>query len=103
MAPQMKWEKVESITFDNWVEFSSILKLCYQCYRADSYSSWQRWTNEKHNWYVRRFIPKWENINARSNEEIQKIQDMINHKPRKILGYKTPYEVYYGVEQKYIK
>ncbi len=98
----LMWEKVESITFDNWVEFSSIIELKYQCYRADPYSSWQRWTNEKHNGYVRRFIPKWVNIDNRSNEEIQKIQDMINHKPRKILGYKTPYEVYYNKSISYL-
>ena len=84
-------EKIESITFDNWVEFSKIKELHRQCYRADPYSSWQRWTNERHNWFVRRFIPKWVNINGRTDEEIQNIQNMINHKPRKILWYKTPY------------
>ncbi len=95
-------EKIESITFDNWVEFSKIKELHRQCYRADPYSSWQRWTNERHNWFVRRFIPKWVNINGRTDEEIQNIQDMINHKPRKILWYKTPYEVYYNTSKKYI-
>ena len=99
----LKWEKVESIIFDNWVEFSRILELYYQCYRADAYSSWQRWTNEKHNWYVRWFIPKGANIDERSDEEIQEIQNKINHKPRKILGYKTPYEVYYNKTLAYIK
>ncbi len=99
----LSWEKVESITFDNWVEFSNILELEYQSYRADAYSSWQRWTNEKHNWYVRWFIPKGANIADRSDEELQEIQDKINHKPRKILGYKTPYEVYYNKSLAYIK
>ena len=99
----LNWEKVESITFDNWVEFSNIIELSYQSYRADPYSSWQRWTNEKHNWYVRWFIPKGVNVDERTNEEIQKIQDLINHKPRKILGYKTPYEVYYNKTLIYIK
>jgi len=98
----LMWEKVESITFDNWVEFSNILELPYQCYRADTYSSWQKWTNEKHNWYLRRFIPKWVNINERSDKEIEDIQNMINHKPRKILDYKTPYEVYHNINLTYI-
>lgn len=98
----LTWEKVESITFDNWVEFSSIQKLKRQCFRADAYSSWQRWTNEKHNWYLRWFIPKWANIDDWTDEEIQKIQDKINHKPRKILGYRTPYEVYHNINLKYI-
>ncbi|HRU50208.1 MAG TPA: IS30 family transposase [Candidatus Absconditabacterales bacterium] len=95
-------EKIESITFDNGVEFSKIKELHRQCYRADPYSSWQRGTNERHNGFVRRFIPKGVNINGRTDEEIQNIQDMINHKPRKILGYKTPYEVYYNTSKKYI-
>jgi len=99
----LKWENVKSITFDNWVEFSSIIELLYQCYRADAYSSWQRWTNEKHNWYLRWFIPKWANIDDWTDKEIQNIQNMINHKPRKILGYKTPYEVYYNKILTYIK
>jgi len=98
----LEWEKVESITFDNWVEFSEISKLPRPCFRADPYSSYQRWTNEKHNWFLRRFIPKWVNINDWTDQEIQEIQDMINHKPRKILWYKTPYEVYHNTTQKYI-
>ncbi len=98
----LTWEKVKSITFDNWVEFSSILELPYQCYRADPYSSYQRWTNERHNWLLRRFIPKWVNIDEWTNEEIQQIQNLINHKPRKKLGYKTPYEVYYNKSLTYI-
>lgn len=98
----LEWEKVESITFDNWVEFSDISKLQWLCFRADPYSSYQRWTNEKHNWFLRRFIPKWVNIDDWTDQEIQEIQDMINHKPRKILWYKTPYEVYHNTTQKYI-
>lgn len=99
----LEWKIVESVTFDNWVEFSDISQLKRPCFRADPYSSYQRWTNEKHNWFLRRFIPKWENINNRTDQEIQDIQDTINHKPRKILGYKTPYEVYHNINLTYIK
>jgi IS30 family transposase len=98
----LSWENVKSITFDNWVEFSEISELPRPCFRADPYSSYQRGTNEKHNWFLRRFIPKWVNINDWTDKEIQEIQDMINHKPRKILWYKTPYEVYHNTIQKYI-
>lgn len=98
----LEYEKVESITFDNWVEFSDIAQLKRPCFRADPYASYQRWTNEKHNWFLRRFIPKWVNIDDWTDQEIQEIQNMINHKPRKILWYKTPYEVYHNTNQKYI-
>ena len=40
--------------------------------------------------------------NDRTDEEIQEIQDKINHKPRKILGYRIPYEVYHNINLKYI-
>lgn len=102
ISEMLSWEKVRSIIFDNWVEFSSIAELPYDCFRADTYASWQRGTNEKHNGYTRRYIPKWANINNRTDEEIQNIQDNINHKPRKILGYKTPYEVYHNTNLIYI-
>ncbi len=98
----LKWENVATITFDNWTEFSEISKLKRPSYRADSYASYQRGTNEKHNWFFRWFIPKWVNINSYSDKEIQDIQDKINHKPRKILGYKTPYEVYHNTIHTYL-
>lgn len=103
LKAMLQWERVESITFDNWIEFSEISQLQRQCFRADSYSSRQRWTNEKHNWFLRWFIPKWVNINDWTDHEIQNIQNIINNKPRKILGYKTPYEVYNNLNLTYIK
>lgn len=98
----MKWEKVLSATFDNWVEFWAIWNLPFQCYRADPYASYQRWGNERHNWLFRVYVPKWSDISKYTEEEIYKIQNEINHKPRKILWYKSPYEVYHNVEKKYI-
>lgn len=97
-----KWEKVRTATFDNWTEFALVWDYWCKCYRADPYSSWQRWTNEKTNWFIRRFIPKWANINKWTNEEVQQIQNELNHKPRKILWYKTPYEVYHNKTLTYI-
>lgn len=63
----INWEKVITITFDNWVEFSKISELLVQCFRANIYASYERWTNEKTNWFIRRFIPKWANIDDRSD------------------------------------
>lgn len=98
----MKWEKIESATFDNWVEFGKIWGLAFQCYRADPYSSRQRWWNERSNGLFRVFVPKWSDISSYTNEEIQIIQNRINHKPRKILWYRSPYEVYHNKEMKYL-
>ena len=99
----MKGEKVKSATFDNGVEFWSIWKLSFDSYRADPYASYQRGGNEKHNGLFRVYVPKGSDIWKYTEEEIQKIQNKINHKPRKILWYKSPYEVYHGVSIKYIE
>lgn len=95
-------EQVITITFDNWIEFWKIWELWVQCFRANIYASHERWTNEKVNWFIRRFIPKWANIDERSDQEIQIIQDNLNHKPRKKLNYKTPFEVYNNLSLTYI-
>jgi len=99
----MKGERIKSATFDNWVEFRSIWKLSFDCYRADPYASYQRGGNEKHNGLFRVYVPKGSDISKYTEEEIQTIQNKINHKPRKILWYRSPYEVYHWVSIKYIK
>ena len=86
----------KSSTTDRGKEFS-----CYQeieeelqipVYFADPYSSWQRGTNENSNGLLREFFPKKTDLAAISEEELQRSIDLINHRPRKILGWKTAYE-----------
>lgn len=103
----MLWnEKKKSVTTDNGKEFAwlklLIKALNIDWFRCDPYSSYQRWTNEKTNWFIRRYLPKWVDINQYTDKEIQEIQDKLNHKPRKILWYKTPYEVYHNICIKYL-
>lgn len=94
--------KVETITFDNGKEFarhqeiSIALTAC--CYFAQPYHSWERGLNEHTNGLVRQFIPKRANINEVPDEFIEQVQNSLNHRPRKILGGKTPYEVFFGKE-----
>ncbi len=101
MTYTLKWQEIQTITSDNWVEFSQLKELWkrlkVKVYTAYPYRSRERGTNERHNWLIRRFIPKWCNISKYSDEYIQKIADILNHKPRKILGYRTPYEVYHNL------
>lgn len=94
MEAMIKDERVKTITFDNWTEFAEIGKLPVQCYRANPYASYERWTNERTNGMIRWFIPKWADISSRTDEEIAVIQNKLNHKPRKKLWYLSPYEVY---------
>lgn len=98
--------KIKSLTTDNWIEFSKLSavrdKLWIDCYRAHPYSCFERWTNERANWLIRQFIPKSSDINSYSNSDISNIQNLINHKPRKILHYRTPYEVYFNTILAYL-
>lgn len=98
------WEPVKSLIIDNWVEFSNIRKFQKEgikLYRCHAYSSREKGSNERNNGLVRKQIPKKANINQYTYEEIQKITTMINHKPRKELGYRSAYEVYHNKKLHY--
>lgn len=43
---------------------------------------------------LRRFFPKGTNFDDITQDEIQRVVDYINNRPRKILGYRTPKEVF---------
>lgn len=100
------WHTLLTVTSDNWVEFAKFSQFMKKtnslCYTAHPYSSYERWTNENSNWLIRRFIPKGCTFSDYSDEYIAKIQHMINHKPRKILNYRTPHEVYYNTNLTYL-
>ena len=88
-----------TITSDNGKEFSLheniANSLNIDFYFCDPYSSWQRGLNENTNGLIRRYIPKKTEFENISNNEIMMIQDKLNHRPRKTLGYKTPFEVFF--------
>jgi IS30 family transposase len=87
-----------TMTFDNGTEFYSHYKLAdkfnIKTYFADTYSSWQRGTNERHNGLIRRFLPKKTDFSKVDIKEIEQAADFWNNYPRKILGYKTPNQVW---------
>jgi len=90
-------ENVLSITFDNGKEFANhemiADKLKTDIYFAKPYRSWERGTNENTNGLIRQFLPKSKQLDNVSDEEIQAIEDNLNNRPRKTLGYLTPLEV----------
>lgn len=86
-----------TITADNGSEFGRLSELKEDgvlVYFTHPYSSWERGTNECHNRMLRRFIPKGKSISDYSLEDILFFADRINSLPRKILGYKTPEELF---------
>ena len=63
-------------------------------YFADPYSSWQRGGNENRNGRIRRYLPKGTSFEDLTQDELDAIVGEINDTPMKLLGYKTPDEVW---------
>lgn len=59
-----------------------------------TYSSWQRGANENRNGLVRFYLPKDTKLSELTTRQIQRAEDLINNRPVKLLGYKTPNEVF---------
>jgi len=90
---------VDTITLDNGKEFADHqrvdLELGSTIYFADPFASWQRGTNENFNGLLRQYIPKDRPLSTVTQEELKIIENKLNHRPRKRLGFKTPHEVFH--------
>lgn len=67
-----------------------------QFYFPKPHHPWERGTNENTNGLLREYIPKGFDIDNLSNSDVLLIYDELNKRPRKCLGFKTPFEVYYS-------
>lgn len=89
---------VESISLDNGSEFSEFRKLeedlSTLVYFAEPHKPWQRGTNENMNDLVRFFFPKGFDFRTVTEEDIRFVEYLINNRPRKCLGWKTPAEIF---------
>lgn len=87
-----------TITADNGKEFAAHQRigraLRAQVYFAHPYHSWERGLNENTNGLIRQYFPKGTDFKPVITAEIQKVQDRLNHRPRKVLGFRSPYEVW---------
>lgn len=87
----------KTMTYDNGIEMARHEKITQntgmKIYFAHPYSSWERGTNENTNGLIRRYLPKGTDFNKIDEKQLQIIQEKLNNRPRKIIGYKTPKEM----------
>ena len=89
---------VLTLTSDNGKEFAEHEIIALACkadfYFAKPYASWQRGSNENGNGLVRYYLPKGTDFATVTDERLNEIERRINSRPRKTLGWRTPYEVF---------
>jgi IS30 family transposase len=87
-----------SITYDNGPENAEHMRtnkiLGTRSYFCEPFHSYERGTVENTIGLVRRFLPKKTNLAKISQDHLVKIEDWLNNRPRKCLGFKTPAEVF---------
>jgi len=87
-----------SMTYDQGLEMAQhklfTKETDMQVYFAHPASPWERGTNENTNGIIRQFFPKGTDFSKISRREVKRVQHLLNGRPRKVLGYATPYEVF---------
>lgn len=91
--------KVHTITVDNGKEFCDheliAAGLQARIYFAHPYASWERGLNENTNGLIRQYFPKKYDFARFTDKDLQQVEDLLNNRPRKTLGYRTPNEVFF--------
>ncbi len=87
-----------TMTLDNGKEFAQYTRLANivpeGVFFARPSRPWERGTNENTNGLIRQFVPKRTNFAEISHPRIKEIENLLNERPRKRHGYKTPNEVF---------
>ena len=88
------------VTYDNGKEFAAhaqiVTSLGALSYFAKPYHSWERGLNEHTNGLFRQYFPKGSDLSILSDADVQRVEDKLNSRPRKILGYQTPREIFFS-------
>ena len=87
-----------SLTYDRGREMSRHAKLTkaanVNVYFCDPQSPWQRGTNENTNGLLRQYFPKGMDMRTVTTKDLRFVEDRLNGRPRKVLRYCTPHEVF---------
>lgn len=92
--------EAKSCTFDNGKEFALHYQLGIPTFFCNPGSPWQKGSNENSNGLVRRYIPFSMSPHLVTQEYLDSVAYIMNNKPRKILGYLTPLEVFMQDQEK---
>ena len=88
----------KSLTYDNGTEmaqhklFTKNTKI--QVYFTHPYSPWERPTNENSNGLIRDYFPKGTDFSKITRRRLKEVQNQLNERPRKVLDWRTPKEVF---------
>ncbi|MEI8329888.1 MAG: IS30 family transposase [Chlamydiia bacterium] len=87
-----------TLTADHGKEFANhqtiASKLGATVYFDHSYHSWERGLNEHINSLIRQYLPNCQRLDAVADKTVKEIESLLNNRPRKVLQFRTPIEVF---------
>lgn len=99
LKPLAPW--VHTLTADNGREFAQHQKIARalnaKFYFAHPFASWERGLNENTNGLIRQYFPKKHDFTTITQQQIERVMEKLNNRPRKCLGVKTPNQVFFGI------